>query len=152
VNSINFQHNALAPTTVRGSVQDRRLNTEIPVQTFAATRLPLSREPAVITQSHARVQRMRESGLDGVQAFARAQAETDSASDNVITASGELDAMRYEGLLKPRGVVGVRGVGDTYDGFYYVKQVSHSISQGAYTQSFSLEREGTGALAPVVVP
>lgn len=152
VNSISFQHNALAPTTVQGRVQDRRLNTEIPVQTFTSTRVPLSREPAALTQSHTRVQRFRESGLDTAQAFSRAQAETDRSCDNVVTANGELDATRYEAVLKPRGLVGVRGVGDTYNGFYYVKEVSHTISRGSYTQSFSLEREGTGAQAPVVVP
>lgn len=152
INSISFQHNSMAATTVQGSVQDRRLNTEIPVQTFTSTRVPLSREPAVITQSHTRVQRFRESGLDTAQAFSRAQAETDNSADTVVTASGELDASRYEAVLKPRGLVGVRGVGDTYDGFYYVKDVSHTITRGSYTQSFSLEREGTGALAPVVVP
>ena len=152
INSILFRHNSLAATTVQGSVQDRRLNTEIPVQTFASTRVPLSREPAVFTQSHTRVRRFRDSGLDTAQAYSRAQAETDSSTDAVVTASGELDATRYESVLKPRGLVGVRGVGDTYNGFYYVKEVNHTISRGSYTQNFSLEREGTGALAPVVVP
>jgi len=152
INSISFQQNSLAPTTVQGSVQDRRLNSEIPVQTFVSTRVPLSREPVILSQSHTRVQRFRASGLDTAQAYSRAQAETDGSGDAVVTASGELDATRYESVLKPRGLVGVRGVGDTYNGFYYVKQVSHSIAKGSYTQSFSLEREGTGALAPVVVP
>jgi len=52
-------------------------------------------------------------------------------------------------MLKRDGLQTV--VGGTHDGFCYVKQVSHSISRGSYTQSFSLEREGTGASAPVVV-
>ena len=70
----------------------------------------------------------------------------------MVTASGELDAMRYEALLKPRGLVGLRGVGDSYSGFYYVQQVTHNLSKGSYKQSFTLNREGTGALSPVVVP
>jgi hypothetical protein len=51
-------------------------------------------------------------------------------------------------------VVGVRGVGFSYDGLYWVKRVAHSIQvpEGKYTQSFSLAREGLGALLPVVVP
>ena len=55
-------------------------------------------------------------------------------------------------MLKPRGIVGVRGAGFTHDGFYYVKSVSHTISKGQYKQRFSLSREGTGALSPMVVP
>ena len=152
VNSINFQYNALSPTRMSGRIQDRRLNATVPVETFTSTRVPLAREPSTLTQSHTRVQQFRESGLDTLQAYARAQAQTDRAADNTVTVSGELDAMRYEGLLKPRGLVGLRGAGDTYDGFYYVKQVSHSISKGTYKQNFSLTRDGKGTNTPVVIP
>jgi hypothetical protein len=55
-------------------------------------------------------------------------------------------------VLKPRGIVGVRGAGFTHDGFYYVKSVSHSISKGQYKQRFNLTREGTGPITPMVVP
>ena len=61
------------------------------------------------------------------------------------TAQGELDGLQYGDVLKPRGIVGVRGAGFTHDGLYYVKSVSHSISKGQYKQRFSLTREGTGA-------
>ena len=149
VNSIDFEHDGLAATTISGSVHDRRLNSSGPVQTFASLRIPLAR-PSLLAQR--RVRRFRGTGLDTMQAFARAQAETDRSHDQVVKASGELDALRYEAILKPRALVGVRGVGDTYNGFYYVQQVSHSISKGSYTQRFSLEREGTGATTPVVVP
>ncbi|MCB1879494.1 MAG: hypothetical protein KDI54_05510 [Gammaproteobacteria bacterium] len=149
VNSIDFEHDGLAATTISGSVHDRRLNSSVPVQTFASLRIPLAR-PSLLAQR--RVRRFRGTGLDTMQAFARAQAETDRSHDQVVKASGELDALRYEAILKPRALVGVRGVGDTYNGFYYVQQVSHSVSKGSYTQRFSLEREGTGATTPVVVP
>lgn len=152
VNSIDFAHDGLASTTVSGQIQDRRLNSSVPVETFASTRVPLVREPAWMTQSHSRVKQMRSTGLDTVQAYARAQADTDAAADQVLRATGELDAMRYEALLKPRGLVGLRGVGDTYNGTYYVQQVTHDIRKGSYKQSFTLTREGTGALLPVVVP
>jgi hypothetical protein len=152
VKDINFQYDGLAPTTVSGSVQDRTLNTKIPVQTFASTRIPLVSQPAWLTQPHTRTRQFRDSGLNTVQAYARAQADTDKSQDNVITASGQLDALRYEALLTPRGLVGVRGVGYSYDGFYYVKQVSHSIEVGSYSQNFTLTREGLGAISPVVRP
>ena len=90
--------------------------------------------------------------MNTTQAFTRAQSETDRSQDSVVRGSGELDALRYEAILKPRGLVGVRGVGYSYDGLYYVQQVSHSIERGSYRQRFSLAREGLGAISPVVRP
>jgi hypothetical protein len=90
--------------------------------------------------------------LDETQARARAQGITDKSVDNVVTAQGELDGLQYGGVLKPRGIVGVRGAGLTHDGSYYVKSVSHSISKGQYKQRFSLTREGTGPVSMMVVP
>ena len=77
---------------------------------------------------------------------------TDSSTDNVVTASGTLDATRYGGLLKPRGLVALRGAGLTNDGLYYVKSVTHSISKGEYKQRFTITREGVVALTPAVLP
>ncbi len=149
---VNFQYNSLEPTFVAGQIQDRQTGQETPVQTRASTRVPLVSKPAWMTQAHVRTRRFRQSGLNTVQAYARAQAETDRSTDQVITATGELDATRYQALLKPRGLVGLRGVGFSYDGFYYVKSVTHLIQRGEYRQRFTLTREGQGAISPVVVP
>ena len=61
---------------------------------------------------------------------------------------------RYGHILRARRLVGVRGVGDTYGGLYYVKKVTHTIdvTGGSYKQSFELNRRGTGSLSPVLVP
>ena len=48
--------------------------------------------------------------------------------------------------------MGVGGAGFSYDGFYYVRRVTHTLKPGEYRQSFTLSRDGTGALLPVVVP
>ena len=69
-----------------------------------------------------------------------------------MTASGEVDTARYGAILFPRQLVGLRGVGLSYDGLYYVKSVSHAIKRGEYKQSFELSREGTISTTPVVVP
>jgi len=155
VESINFTYNGLAPTIVNDSVQDKDLNITVPVITFASTRLPpLSLMPALPMQLPNVRKTLLEkgSGLTLAQAYARAQGITDKSVDGVATAQGELDAQRYGGVLKPRGIVGVRGVGFTHDGLYYVKSVTHSISHGQYKQKFSLAREGTGPLTPAVIP
>ena len=60
--------------------------------------------------------------------------------------SGELDTLRYGAVLEAPGLVPVRGAGFTYDGTYYVQQVTHQISRGNYKQRFTLTREGTGSL------
>ncbi|MGW8251071.1 MAG: hypothetical protein ACWGO1_10545, partial [Anaerolineales bacterium] len=153
VSSISFQNNALAPTLVEGQVQDRTTNQQMPVQTFASTRLPLSSQPSVlVNQPNVRTRRFQGSGLNALQAFARAQGDTDASTDDVVTGNGELDAMRYGDLLQARGLVGLRGAGFTYDGFYYVKSVTHNIRQGEYRQSFTITREGVGTNTPVVRP
>jgi hypothetical protein len=155
VESINFTYNGLAATIVDDEIQDKILNVKIPVKTFASTRLPpLALMPALPTQlPNVRTTLLEQgSGLTVMEAYSRAQGITDKSVDNVATAQGELDGLQYGGVLKPRGVVGVRGAGFTHDGLYYVKSVSHSISKGQYKQRFSLTREGTGPLTPMVVP
>lgn len=149
---LNFHNNGLGPQQVEGQVQDRTTNASLPVRTFASTRIPLVTQPAWLTQSHTRRRAFRTSSASAVQAFSQAQAEMDRSQDDVVTASGTLDALQYEALLRPRGLVGLRGAGYSYDGLYYVQQVSHTIEQGRYQQRFNLEREGLGAITPVVTP
>ena len=155
VDNINFTYNAMAPTIVDDVVQDRLTNTSLPVMTFASLRLPpLAAMPALPFQlPNVRTSLLEQSpGLSVIEAYARAQGVTDKSVDSVVTAQGELDALRYGDVLAPRGIVGLRGAGFTHDGLYYVKSVSHAISRGQFKQRFSLTREGTGAITPVVVP
>jgi hypothetical protein len=155
VDNINFTYTARAPTIVDDVVQDRLTNTSLPVMTFASLRLPpLAAMPALPFQlPNVRTSLLEQSpGLSVIEAYARAQGVTDKSVDSVVTAQGELDALRYGGVLTPRGIVGLRGAGFTHDGLYYVKSVSHAISRGQFKQRFSLTREGTGAITPVVVP
>jgi hypothetical protein len=61
---------------------------------------------------------------------------------DAVSASGSLDVMRYGQLLKPRRLVGLRGVGPAFDGVYYVDSVTHDIRRGQYEQQFKLTRNG----------
>jgi hypothetical protein len=155
VDQISFTYNGLAPTIVKDQVQDRLTNMSFPVVTFASLRLPpLAAMPALPFQlPNVRTSLLEQNtGLSVVEAYSRAQGITDKSVDGVVTAQGELDALRYGDVLEARGIVGLRGAGFTYDGLYYVKSVSHAISKGQYKQRFNLTREGTGAITPVVVP
>lgn len=151
VEQISFRHNGLAPSLSEGQVQDRMSNQTLPVMTPVSTRPPLSSQPAwLVNQPNVRRRQFRDSGLNATQAFARAQGETDASMDDVLAANGELDALKYGDLLRPRALVGLRGVGFQHDGLYYVKSVTHRIQPGDYRQSFVLTREGQGTTLPVL--
>lgn len=152
VNRISFRNNALGVQVVEGQVQDSLTNQKMPVKTFASTRPPLSLMPALLAnQPHVPLRQYRGAGLNVTQALARGQGQTDAASDAVV-AEGELDTMRYGGILEARGIVGVRGAGFSYDGLWYVKRVKHRIERENYLQDFTLTREGLGSTVPVVIP
>lgn len=155
IDSLDFEYNAAAPELVTGRIRDRNLNSDLPVVTFASTRVPpLAALPALLTNLPIvrKVRLENAQALNYAQAFARAQARTDASTDAVVSASGEVDATRYADVLEARGLVGVRGVGYSHDGLYYIKSVKHTISHGAYKQQFTLTREGLGSTVPMVRP
>jgi hypothetical protein len=69
-------------------------------------------------------------------------------------AEGVLDVVRYGQPLRPRQLVGVRGIGPAHGGLYYVRQVTHRVRPrvGEYLQRFTLVREGRGTTTAVVRP
>jgi hypothetical protein len=69
---------------------------------------------------------------------------------DAISASGQLDVLRYGRVFKVRQLAGVRGGGAYYDGQYYVKSVTHNIKRGEYKQSFTLARGGVGSSVSTV--
>jgi len=71
---------------------------------------------------------------------------------DAITGNGSLNTTRYGSILQTRAVVGVRGAGLAYDGFYYINSVTHNIKSGEYKQSFTLSRDGLITQVPVVGP
>jgi hypothetical protein len=144
VDSISFQNNALSATAVKGSVQDRKTNKIQSLQESSSDRPSLAAQPALAKQAYRQIKQYRETGRDTAQAGARLQAIADQSVDNVVTVTGELDTARYGSLLKARKLVGLRGVGASYDGLYYVKSVTHKISPGEYKQNFTITRDGIG--------
>jgi hypothetical protein len=159
VETLDFQHNSMAPEFVQGWIQDKDTNLPVPVQTFASTLSPLSSQPtwllnyANVRQSHLQTHlKARKGALSAMQAYAYAQAMTNASMDKVVTATGTLNALSYGDILQARGLVGVRGAGYTYDGMYYVNRVTHKIQKGEYTQDFTLSREGVGSMTPLVRP
>lgn len=143
VESINFSFDALRPQQVGFTVDGKRRTISSPTMT---RNIPLASDRAQMRRT------VYLTDDDNHRAEIRAQGMVDQSFDGVVTANAQVDAMRYNGLINPRGLIGVRGAGRTYDGLYYVKSVTHRISRGRYSQNLVLTREGTGTTTPFVRP
>ena len=174
VNSVNFAYDALATEMISGEVVDPDLNLPVHVEfPPLSTNVPLTPIPGAVYQlGRTRISRMEMKQPEDsptmsdadrdrarvnyrtrvAEAYENARSKVNDATGRTVTASGELDALRYGGVLQARTVVGMRGVGMTFDGLYFVKTVSHSIRKGEYKQHFTLRREGVGSIVPFVRP
>jgi hypothetical protein len=151
--SVSFTNDATKPQIWAGVVQEKMSQAPVPVVGFPVN-MPLATLPAWVGNApFLHVKQLKDDfGGDVAKAYAKAIGEASKASQGSITASGDLDVGAYGMVLRARELVGVRGVGLTYDGLWYVKSVTHTISQGSHKQSFSLEREATISNTPVVMP
>lgn len=148
---VSFTTDVLRPENVEGQVQDARTGQTLPVRTVVPTRPPLSAVPVWAEHQDAlRSRQFRGTGISAAAAFARAQGVLDESVD-AVTATGTLDGGAYGTVLRPRTLVGMRGAGWAGDGLWYVQQVVHRVSRGAYSAAFTLQREGAGAITPVVM-
>ena len=140
VESLSFSYNSLGPVEAMVSYLDpetRRVQRATPRD----DKQPLSSQPA---RPLRKVYAHNTAMLSGPRAAARIDAETLSNTE-AVQGSGELDVLRYGGVLRARRLVKVCGAGLTFDGLYYVKHVSHALQRGSYRQRFELAREGLGA-------
>jgi hypothetical protein len=87
--------------------------------------------------------------LSPIRAVLRGLAEAAKSTD-AVRGTGTLDVLRYGRILQARALVGVRGAGIAFDGLHFVSSVSSSIKRGAFTQSFTLSRNGLVSTVPVV--
>jgi hypothetical protein len=149
VKSLRFSQDALSPESPKGSITEPITKMSIPIPSLPSLRLPpLSSSPAPARRKTL----LRETANQSpIRAALTALATATNAPD-AVRGEGELDTVRYGGVLRARGLVGVRGVGLSYGGNYYVRSVKHVIARNAYTQHFTISREGTGTLLPVVRP
>ena len=152
VQSVNIRKDSLEPKTFSARLQDRRTGQQSDVRSTPTGRQPaLAANPEILSEEAFR-ELLDELITSPEQGQALVQARTEASTDNVVTLTGSLDATRYGDLLQPRRLVGVRGAGFSYDGWYYVKSVEHTIRRGSYQQQFTLTREGTGSTTATVIP
>lgn len=148
VESLSFSYDGLARRQFTITIQEpiTGLIIPIPVPDISILRPPLAARPAV-TLRH--VPLPDTANLNPVRAALMGLGQEISDSD-AVTGQGTLDVLRYGNILKARQLVSVRGAGLTYDGFYYVTSVTHTIKRGEYKQNFQLARDGVVSLSPVV--
>lgn len=135
---INFTYNALEPTTpevTRVEESSRKAISIAPPKSQSKH----SKKPATALR---RTVLRNSAKLDPSEAKLLAKSVADESTQDALTATGELNTIRYGHVLQVRRLVDLRGVGYSYDGNYYVKKVTHTIKHGQYKQSFTLIREG----------
>jgi hypothetical protein len=152
INSLSFTNNSLAAVSTSGSFVEPFLKTSLPIPSLPSLRLP---PLASSSASARRTVRLRQSAQQDIGQAASSAISTVTNAPEAVQGSGSLETTRYGHVLRARQLVGVRGAGRSYDGFYFVRKVTHTLERGAhpkYDQSFTISREGTGALLPVVRP
>jgi hypothetical protein len=140
VESLNFSFNSEKKTMPVIFVQNKTTKIPIPIPVPDIT--PLSPPLGLIAPSPKNFEIIIDAGrLSMIRAAAIGLAKAAKTSD-AVSASGNLNVLRYGHVLKARKLVGVRGAGPAFDGLYYVKSVIHNIKRGEYKQSFTLTRNG----------
>lgn len=151
VESLSFSLDGLAKKTTVMFVYDavtRKIPVAIPVADVNPLHPPLGARPTPPARITFAEDTTR---LTATEAAKRAFGIMMQSAD-AISGSGSLDVAAYGAVLRARMLVGVRGAGLAYDGFYYVDSVTHSLRRGEYKQNFQLSRDGLVTQTPVVMP
>lgn len=147
VKSLNFSNDALALVGTHGVFVEPTTKASIPIPALPTLKVPpLAARPSTPN----RIRLKRDTANQSATGAATSALAATTNTPDPVTANGEVDGVRYGHALRARKLVGVRGAGLTYDGFWYVRSVTHTVSRTDYSQSFQLSREGTLALTPVV--
>jgi hypothetical protein len=145
-NMRNFSvtNDMMRPTTVIGAPSDPRSRLPVPIVAPASTEMPMGLQPTLSRIIPPRVEVRY--GTDSAspqeaqfEALARA-----TESSRSITASGEVDGLKYARPLFVGVPVLIRGAGRQYSGLYQVERVTHRISRDSYTQSINVWRNAVG--------
>ncbi|MGC5172566.1 hypothetical protein ACLQ2Q_18170 [Microbacterium sp. DT81.1] len=147
VKSLTFSFDALGPVAPEGVFVDPIFKLSIPIPALPSLKFPpLAASPAPAL----RKEKIRDTANRNAASAAIAALAAASNTPNPVTGDGEVDTAAYGHILRPRGLVGVRGAGLSLDGLYLVDAVTHKLARGEYTQKFRLSREGLGTTTPVV--
>ncbi|WP_461522140.1 hypothetical protein, partial [Porticoccus sp.] len=148
VESLNFSFDPTKGVLPVVYIQNQltRAPIPIPIPNLNPLQPPLGLLPTPI----ANLKLMKDTAkMNPMQAISKGLDEAKKSQD-AVSGTGSLDVLRYGHILKPRKLVGVRGVGVAYDGLYYVRSVTSTLKRGEFKQSFSLTRNGLISITPRV--
>jgi hypothetical protein len=148
VESLNFSFDPTKGVLPIVFIQNQMTRAPIPIPIPNLN--PLQPPLGVISTPLANIKMMKNTAaMNPMQAISAGLNEAKKSQDSV-TASGQLNVLRYGRPLKARRLVGVRGAGIAYDGLYYVSSVTSTLGRGKFTQSFNLTRNGLVSITPTV--
>ncbi len=148
VESLNFRFDGRSRVVPVVFIQNEATKAPIPIPIPDVS--PLNPPLGAIPPFPARFELMRDTArLTPPQAVMLGLAKAAKSSD-AVTGTGTLDVLRYGRILRARRLVGVRGAGDAFNGLHYVKAVTSKIQRGAFTQDFTLVRNGLLPTVPRV--
>jgi len=140
VESLSFSFNTQKATLPILVIQESITKLPIPLPIPEIT--PINPPLGLIPPLSLKVDKLDKMGkLTPVEATLRGLSIAAKKAD-AVSAQGSLDVLRYGQVLKTRRLVGVRGAGLAFDGLYFVDSVTHHLKRGAYTQDFTLVRNG----------
>lgn len=148
VQSLSFEHEPDAAELVGGYIFVPATAVSAPVPPAPAVKTPLAVLPDVPRRARFLPETVKYNPARAVVAMQAKALE----SSETVRGHGRLDVMRYGRILRNNQLVSVAGAGLAFDGFYYTTSVTHEITRTSYTQSFTLAREGSYPLSPVVTP
>ncbi len=112
-----------------------------------STRFPMGVEPALLRVLPPPIVRPTDTGLMSTGELQGAVQSIADDSSMAVKAEGRVGG--DVGVLRPGGIINIRGVGRVFNGSYFVTRVTHSISRdGGHSQHFQARRNAvtmTGA-------
>ena len=149
VESLSFSDDGLASVATEGKFIETMSGQALPIPSLPSLRIPpLVASPASPLRTELAEDTSKKSSATAAISLLAAMMN----APEPVQGSGTLNARQYGKVLRARQLVGVRGAGQSFNGNYYVRSVTHTLKKGEYKQQFTIEREGLGSLTPVVIP
>lgn len=144
IERISFSADGTAAELPIGFVKVAGVSIPMPVPDIGLLNPPLSARP-MIPHKLRMIDTERLKPPDVLGALLAGRTRTDP-----VTGQGSIDVVTYGQPLSARSLVGVRGVGLSYDGLWYVRSVTSTLGRGSWKQSFNLARDGLVSNVPAV--
>jgi hypothetical protein len=146
VTDFSIHYEMLRPTTAVAANLDVPTKSPQPAVAPAPLEIPLGVEPALARVIPPPIVRPADTGLARTAELQPAVQGIVNRASWAVVAEGQVED--DVGVLRPGGIVNIRGVGRVFNGSYFVTRVHHTINQEGYSQRFTARRNAvtmTGA-------